>query len=150
MRAILCCILLAAAPPTVRDQILAAHNSIRKQVGVPPLQWSDKLAAVARNWAENLAARGEFRHRPNNSYGENIFEATNWRPSAAQVVKQWASEARDYDYASNSCRRVCGHYTQIVWRGTRQMGCGSATRGARVVWVCNYNPPGNYVGQRPY
>jgi pathogenesis-related protein 1 len=143
-------LMFAAVSPTLPDQMLAAHNTVRKHVGVPPLQWSDKLAAFARNWAETLAARGEFRHRPNNAYGENIFEATNWHPSPAQVVNDWASEAKDYDYRSNSCRGVCGHYTQIVWRATRRVGCGSATRGARVIWVCNYDPPGNYVGQRPY
>jgi pathogenesis-related protein 1 len=66
------------------------------------------------------------------------------------VVGAWAGESRNYDYASNKCRGVCGHYTQIVWAGTREVGCAVATGGGRQVWVCNYDPPGNWIGKRPY
>jgi len=45
---------------------------------------------------------------------------------------------------------VCGHYTQIVWRDTKQVGCGVARDNRREIWVCNYDPPGNWVGHRPY
>jgi pathogenesis-related protein 1 len=45
---------------------------------------------------------------------------------------------------------MCGHYTQIVWRNTKAVGCAVGGKGAREVWVCDYDPPGNYVGQRPY
>jgi hypothetical protein len=57
-----------------------------------------------------------------------------------------------YDYKSNTCHQggPCGHYTQVVWSGTRELGCGVARSPSREIWVCNYNPPGNYIGQRPY
>ncbi|MEM6522020.1 MAG: CAP domain-containing protein, partial [Cyanobacteria bacterium P01_C01_bin.70] len=44
------------------------------------------------------------------------------------VVAAWVAEKADYDYASNSCAsgKVCGHYTQIVWRETTAVGCGVA------------------------
>src|SRR5712691_6171246 len=60
------------------------------------------------------------------------------------------TEARNYDYASNRCHGVCGYYTQIVWRDTREVGCGVARGPGREVWVCDYSPPGNWVGRRPY
>ena len=66
------------------------------------------------------------------------------------VVSTWRAEAQDYDYASNTCRKVCGHYTQVVWASTKQLGCGVARDSKREVWVCNYDPPGNWVGKRPY
>ncbi len=44
----------------------------------------------------------------------------------------------------------CGHYTQIVWRGTTTLGCAVARSSFREVWVCEYSPAGNIVGQRPY
>ena len=43
-----------------------------------------------------------------------------------------------------------GHYTQIVWRSTVEVGCAVARSGLHEVWVCRYSPPGNVVGQRPY
>ena len=81
--------------------------------------------------------------------------------TTAQVVKGWADEAADYDYASNTLHagKVCGHYTQVVWRNTKAVGC--ATRlctknspfGGKFptwqLWVCNYAPPGNCVGRSP-
>jgi len=98
---------------------------------------------VAQQWAETLLARKQFVHRPKSAYGENLFETVGAHASPAQVVREWASEARNYDYASNRCHGVCGHYTQIVWRDTREVGCGVARGPGREVWVCDYSPPGN-------
>ena len=131
-------------------QILNAHNQWRQQVGVPPLSWSSELANYAQDWANQLSARGAINHRPNNSFGENIFWISGRQASPAEVVDSWGNEVRDYDYNSNSCRNVCGHYTQVVWKNTQQVGCGVARSGEQEIWVCNYNPPGNYNGQRPY
>ena len=89
-------------------------------------------------------------HRPKSAYGENLFEITGGDASGTQVVNAWAAESRNYDYRRNKCRKVCGHYTQIVWRDTREIGCGVARGRGREVWVCDYDPPGNWVGQRPY
>lgn len=132
--------------------MLKAHNHVRSRVGAPPLRWSDKLAAVAQQWADHLLSSGRFMHRPKPHYGENLFEIQGASASPTQVVADWAAEAGDYDAARNTCHSgaVCGHYTQIVWRNTTHVGCGVARRRGREVWVCNYDPPGNWVGERPY
>jgi hypothetical protein len=77
-------------------------------------------------------------------------------------VAAWGGEASFYDYATNSCSagKDCGHYTQIVWRDSVRAGCAHHTCttnspfGAQNpswdFWVCDYEPPGNVVGQRPY
>lgn len=137
--------------PLARD-FLAAHNAARAKVGAPPLTWSDRLAASAQEWADHLISAGGFEHRPKPKYGENLFEMRGAESTPAEVVERWVSEASNFDYKSNKCRRgaVCGHYTQVVWRSTKEVGCAVARRGSREVWVCDYDPPGNYVGQRPY
>lgn len=131
-------------------EMLAAHNAVRAHVRVPPMRWSEKLAVVAQTWAETLLKRGKFEHQHNTGYGENLFEIRGGEAASDDVVESWTSEALDYDYRSNSCRSVCGHYTQIVWRSTYEVGCAVARGGGREVWVCEYSPPGNWVGQRPY
>ena len=76
-------------------------------------------------------------------------------------MQGWVSESTDYDLASNTCKpgKICGHYTQVVWRDTRQVGCASVVCNSNSpfqghpqwrIWVCDYAPPGNYVGQKPY
>jgi pathogenesis-related protein 1 len=130
--------------------MLAVHNSVRARVGLAPLSWSDPLAARAQDWADRLLARKRFEHRPDSAYGENLFEISGANASPAQVVNVWAGESRNYDYNSNRCRGVCGHYTQIVWGGTKEVGCAVARGGGREVWICDYDPPGNWIGRRPY
>ena len=135
---------------SLADNILAAHNAVRRAVGVPSLTWSVELAAFAQQWANELVARGKFSHRRNSPYGENLSEITGARTTPGEVVEQWVSESKNYRYGSNTCRGVCGHYTQIVWRDTRRVGCAVAATARSEVWVCNYDPPGNWVGKRPY
>ena len=43
-----------------------------------------------------------------------------------------------------------GHYTQMVWRETTALGCGEAICNKTLIVACNYDPPGNYIGRRPY
>lgn len=142
--------------------IVGAHNAVRSSVVPTPnealgaLSWSDAAAAVARSWASGCT----FAHNPNRgNLGENIYAASaGYGSTPASVVQNWASESSNYDYASNSCSGVCGHYTQVVWRATSAVGCavqqctggGPFGGGSWELWVCDYAPPGNYTGQRPY
>jgi pathogenesis-related protein 1 len=142
--------LLTAAP--MQNRMLAAHNAVRAELGEPPLAWSPVLARYAQQWADHLASERAFYHRPNPRFGENLFmiEGDNALVPPEEVVRAWAGEARHYNERTNSCRGVCGHYTQIVWRSTREVGCAAARSEGYEVWVCNYNPPGNIIGERPY
>jgi pathogenesis-related protein 1 len=139
-----------AQPQSMSNEMLQAHNSIRRGLGLPALAWSDRLAARAQEWAASLLAKNQFLHSPKSPYGENLFDITGAHASPQRVVNEWASESRNYDYRSNRCNGTCGHYTQIVWRDTKEVGCGVARGGRREVWVCEYNPPGNWIGKRPY
>lgn len=70
----------------------------------------------------------------------------------ASVVGSWASEISCFTYGAfpGCCSCTCGHDTQLVWRSSSQVGCGRATCGSEEIWVCNYDPPGNYTNQTPY
>ena len=152
MRAAVCFFVLMAgqAAGQMEREMLAAHNAVRARVGVPKLVWSGELARYAREWAERLVARREFGHRPDTPLGENLFSITGDVSSPRKVVGMWAAEAKGYNHRANRCAGECGHYTQIVWRETVRVGCGVARGGGREVWVCNYDPPGNWDGRRPY
>ena len=146
------------------QQILDAHNSYRSEVGIPALTWSNNLAQFAQNWANELATnRGcKMQHRPHDDndpwkqkYGENIYWAggTNWTPTVLDAVADWGTEKKDFNSDTKSCNNGagCGHYTQMIWKNTTQVGCGVATcADGNVIVVCNYNPPGNFTGENPY
>jgi pathogenesis-related protein 1 len=132
-------------------EMLEAQNAVRTRVGVTPLEWSAKLARVAQEWADTLIKDGSFRHS-HSGYGENLYEITGGGFLPQQIVNGWAGEAKDYDHSTNQCRpgKVCGHYTQLVWRDTKEVGCAVARGGNREIWACEYYPAGNYVGLKPY
>ncbi|MCA1825634.1 MAG: CAP domain-containing protein [Myxococcales bacterium] len=154
------------APPTMEALAwLDAQNAVRQNARpVPsppltPLTWSADAAAVALAWAQNCT----YQHNQNRGLrGENIAAngpSGSW--SLQGVVDAWAGEAADYDLANNSCAsgKECGHYTQLVWRDTTRAGCAHATCNRNSpfagistwdFWVCDYEPPGNVVGQKPY
>ncbi len=115
------------------------------------IRWSANLAKSAQKYAETLAKNNKFEHG-STQYGENLY-ASSANVGYTTAIKAWYSEKKYYNYASNSCTndRVCGHYTQLIWKNTREVGCGKAIgRKWKTIIVCRYNPPGNYVGQRPY
>ena len=148
-----------------QNEIVAAHNKWRKTVGVPPVTWSPRLAQIAQSWANKGKASGncDMEHSKTDGVGENLFwaSAKEWSDgkrdvqavTSAFVTDAWSSERKDYTYNTDSCARgqACGHYTQVVWKSTQEVGCAKAVCADKSqIWVCNYSPPGNYVGQKPY
>ncbi len=134
-----------------------AHARVRQTVGVGPLRWSPSLAQLAQNWAQQLCRRSRrgrvvLQHRPSSRFGENLhWQGGGDPPSVGDAVQSWANERTHYDPSTGRCvGGECGHYTQLVWRATTEVGCGAATCGSSHFTVCNYSPPGNFVGQRPY
>lgn len=139
--------------PTEFKGMIAAHNAVRQQVGVQPLRWSTEAAQVAQAWADTLKMRGcPLEHNPNRGfYGENAAWGGGMSLTPQSVVGMWAAEGQNYRYSTNTCTgNTCGHYTQVVWGTTTEVGCGKASCGNAEVWICNYAPPGNYMGQKPY
>jgi pathogenesis-related protein 1 len=141
--------------------MIAAHNEWRSKVGVPGLQWSDKLAGVAQKWADHLAGTTCSLGHSGNEYGENIYWASSIMHSDGSkelspktpkdAVDSWGNEVQWYDHSDNSCHMECGHYTQVVWQETKEVGCAMAVCGDNSqIWVCNYFPAGNMVGKKPY
>jgi pathogenesis-related protein 1 len=130
---------------------LDAHNAARAAVGVGPLTWDTTVQAYAQNYANQRAGDCNLVHS-GGPYGENIA----WSSadlSGTDAVKMWVDEMAYYDYNSNSCAsgQQCGHYTQVVWGNSVSLGCAKVTCSAGGTFiVCNYDPPGNVVGQKPY
>jgi pathogenesis-related protein 1 len=160
--------------------ITAAHNAVRAAVmttpSLQPFVWSETLAAYAQQWTDSLAMTScaSPHHRTEQElsqkgYGENLaaFSSSFGSSNAQQAVAGWAAEKMCWTFGTfdgtEKCDMTCyqkmnsdgcGHYTQIVWRKSMQLGCGvsSCQNGGfkTDIWICNYAPPGNYVGQNPY
>ncbi|MDF1853790.1 MAG: CAP domain-containing protein [Verrucomicrobiales bacterium] len=141
--------------PAEAQQVIAFHNKARTEVGVGGVAWSAEIAAFAQQWADHLARSGQFAHRPRDQqrYGENLAAAQ----SIVAGMNMWYAEKKLFPAGAAFSMRLmpAGHYTQMVWRGSTQIGAGKAVIASGpyaglTVLVCNYSPQGNVVGQKPY
>ena len=126
----------------ISGEVLAAHNALRAKHGVPALSWSPKLAASAQEWANGCV----FEHSSTNN-GENLAQGTSGAYSPAQFVNDWYGEISGYDFTSNTPSGDTGHFTQVVWKSTKRVGCGIASCSGDDLLVCQYSPAGNYDGE---
>jgi hypothetical protein len=162
-----CLVLFAGAPALIGtndmhgqfdDRVLAAHNRERDALGIAPLRWNAELAVAARGWADHLARTGAFEHAPEQEepQGENLWAGTRGRYALEAMVDGWVREKRHFRHGlfpnNSTTGRVedVGHYTQLVWRDTREVGCAMARGGREDVLVCRYAEAGNYEGELPF
>jgi hypothetical protein len=154
------------ADPNLANTAVGTNPQPAPSPALAPLSWSAEVASRAQAYADGCVFAHDERALHALGYGENL--AATAPPGAygatdvVQRAEMWAGEAQFYDYASNTCPtgQQCGHYTQLVWRGSTVVGCGVQTcttnspLGASFptwqLWVCDYAPPGNWVGERPY
>ena len=148
----------ANLPASFDQRILTVHNRERLKLGLEPLSWNPALALSARQWADYLASTGRFEHAPENRYapeGENIWAGTKGYFAPEAMVDAWIREKRFFQpgvFPDNSTTgRVedVGHYTQVIWRATTEVGCAEATSADEDILVCRYAEAGNYKGERP-
>ena len=133
--------------------ITAYHNKVRADVGVGPLQWSQGLANYAQEWTDSLASTiCGMKHRTEPLYGENLYQGTAGAFTAVDGAKAWESEKKDFHGGAltRSNSQAVGHYTQMVWRDTRMLGCGESVCNTTLIVACNYDPPGNILGRKPF
>jgi hypothetical protein len=124
-----------------------AHNRVRAKHCASPLTWSAKLAQVAQNWANSLRDKGCAFGHSNGSYGENLAAGTSGTLDPEAVVAMWYDEVAHYKFPNGGFSMQTGHFTQVVWRRTAQVGCGRSQCKDMDIWVCEYDPPGNWEGQ---
>ncbi|XP_011688654.1 PREDICTED: uncharacterized protein LOC105450498 isoform X4 [Wasmannia auropunctata] len=130
---------------------LDTHNFYRSRHGVPPLRLSKQLCKTSQDWANILAARGRLEHRANIDYGENLYCMWSSNPKTIvggeEPVNEWYAEEAQHQYGKEPTTLKTGHFTQVIWRDSTELGVGMArNRNGEVYVVCNYNPAGNFLG----
>jgi uncharacterized protein YkwD len=138
---------MADGAKTIAQRFVAAHNAVRAKHCAAPLTWSPKLAMVAQKWADALRDKGCAFGHSGGQYGENLAAGTEGVLDPEATVKMWYDEIAKYKFPDGGFSMETGHFTQVVWRGTTQVGCGHAQCKGNDIWVCNYDPAGNWDGQ---
>ncbi|KAK2593942.1 hypothetical protein QQS21_008349 [Conoideocrella luteorostrata] len=149
--------------------ILEKHNLHRKNHSASALEWDDTLAQYAANTANGCVFEHDMK-QGGGGYGQNLasqgssgnIDNLKVKSAAQGVTDMWYNgEAGNYNSfygMSNPPSNVplgdFGHFTQLVWKSSKKVGCATVKcPGGSVLslpaWytVCNYQPPGNYGGQ---
>ncbi|KAG5965774.1 hypothetical protein E4U57_001603 [Claviceps arundinis] len=144
---------VTSASPTARatkdfqSEMLASHNYFRSQHGATPLTWDNTLAQLSQAWANTCI----FAH---DSGGEDLAYRTKFK-YWGEFVNMWGSERTQYNYSQPKFSEVTGHFTQVVWKNSKTVGCawkdcgtiGGIGKALGYYVVCKYSSPGNYKGQ---
>jgi uncharacterized protein YkwD len=132
---------------TEAQQLVDAHNRLRAKHCAKPLTWSPRLAQVAQQWANTLRDKGCMFGHSGGDLGENLAAGTSGTLDADAVVRMWYDEVAHYRFPNGGFSAQTGHFTQVVWRGTARVGCGRSQCKGMDIWVCEYDPAGNWEGQ---
>lgn len=136
------------------QRFVERHNFYRSKLGIPDVEWSDEIAEYAQKWADHLARNCDFEHNPSTDYGENIYMTTG-TADEYRVVDKWAAEEKYFNHKKRTYQRGVGrkygHYSQVIWKETKHIGAGVARcKHGDEIWVCNYDPAGNFIGEKVY
>ncbi|XP_030077221.1 peptidase inhibitor 16 isoform X2 [Microcaecilia unicolor] len=144
-----------------KKTLLQLHNDYRSKVTPPAadmlkMYWDTDLEKLAKSYA----AECKWDHNPKRgSTGENLYLTSSKTVSMQGAMNMWHGEQKDYNFSTMACteNKMCGHYTQVVWAASSKVGCGEhfceqveKEKPNQSIMVCNYKPPGNVNGQRPY
>ncbi|ODV59694.1 PR-1-like protein, partial [Ascoidea rubescens DSM 1968] len=136
-------------------EMIDAHNQKRRlHQDVPDLVWNQTVYEFAQSYADNYTCPDnlELVHSTSSGYGENL--AAGFRNSSL-VVDAWYNEIDDFQYdridqyddgtllQNSDPDRPIGHFTQLIWKDSTQLGCAYKQCPNYIYYTCNYYPRGN-------
>ena len=133
-------------------EALEAHNKYRVKHHSPKLILNKELCNIASEYAQKLLKNNSnsivysFGKYKGNDMGENIFMCQGTEATGEMATNDWYNEVKIHDFKQDYQKNT-GHFTQIVWKDTKEVGFGIANRGNTYYVVANYYPPGNFLGQ---
>lgn len=116
-----------------------------EQSKILSLQPSNKLVKFAEIRAREIIKN--FGHRPKSEYGENLAMRSSQNAPCEALVELWYDEIRYYDFDAGKFSLQTGHFTQLVWKNSKYIGCGYISQASGTYLACEYDPPGNYEDQ---
>nr|XP_045612774.1 venom allergen 5-like isoform X1 [Procambarus clarkii] len=155
------------------EEVLGDAGPQPSGANIREVVWNDELAQVAQAWASQCPTGHDTynqRRICSRSYfvGQNIYFQWSTNPASVweKAVQAWYNEVQympNTNVAAFSSRvpsgKAIGHYTQVVWGTTYEIGCGAVyytdtrwgyTFTQSKTYVCNYGPAGNFLGSPVY
>lgn len=127
--------------------MISAHNTYRRKHGAPPLSWSPAAASKAQQWANHLGSVGKLQHGNHEGMGQNLAFYSGGTLTPQHSTDMWYNEVEQYKYNRPGFSSNTGHFTQLVWASSKEIGIGRSVKGQTTYVVANYTPAGNVQGR---
>ena len=148
---------------TIREMELYEHNYLRNLHGASPLVLNEELNEIAQNYANKLAKEKKFNHsnkkdrelkdKKGQWVGENLYgmiSSSNLDYVCGDMTRAWYDEIKNYNFKTGQSTEVISHFTQVIWKNSKEVGFGIAFCGDLLISVANYFPGGNYNFKTTY
>ncbi|CAF0993670.1 unnamed protein product [Brachionus calyciflorus] len=135
--------------------IIKTHNKLRALHQSPPLVEDSNLKTIALEYSQKMARENKLIDNPRLnelSLGENLglsynfkgFDMNKCGQLGKSYAEKWYSEIENWDFIKSKGKNT-RHFTQVVWKDTKKIGCGLAigSNGKKAYITCNYDPPMN-------
>uniref|UniRef100_A0A8D0HRL9 ShKT domain-containing protein n=1 Tax=Sphenodon punctatus TaxID=8508 RepID=A0A8D0HRL9_SPHPU len=147
-----------------QEEIVNKHNDLRRMVeptasNMLRMKWNATAAKNAESWANDciLGHSPKTRRQIENGLqcGENLYYASVPK-SWSSGIQGWFDERSDFIFGKgpDEDTAIIGHYTQMVWYKSYEIGCAVAycPKSAlyKFFYVCHYCPAGNLLGSSFY
>ncbi|XP_038583478.1 cysteine-rich secretory protein 2-like [Micropterus salmoides] len=133
----------SAEPEMMMSGYASPDGSAHAQWTLYLQSWNNQAAANAQRWANTCS----MKHSPPSSReistsgcGENLY-MSSYKNTWSNAIQSWYDEVKDWRYGVGA---MIGHYTQVVWYRSNQVGCGMAycpNSKYKYFYVCQYCPP---------
>ncbi|KAL0943577.1 extracellular scp domain protein [Colletotrichum truncatum] len=131
---------------TFTSAVLNSTNHYREQHNASDVSWNETLADFAEEYLDGMEDC-DWEHS-DGPYGENLAKGY---PNVTRSVEAWGDERDDYDFDDAEFSEETGHFTQLVWKNTTDVGCARKLCNDNAWYlVCEYWPRGNVLGQFEY
>ncbi|KIJ49933.1 hypothetical protein M422DRAFT_777265 [Sphaerobolus stellatus SS14] len=130
-------------------EVVNGHNYYRALYGAPPVSWSNSLYPGAQAWANHCRFKDQSGY-----FGENLAAGSASNYDFQNALMEWMAESKKYNWNHPGFSPSIGHFTQIVWKSTKEVACAVASCPPGAIFptlpahyvVCRYTPTGNVIG----
>lgn len=129
------------------------HNLYRVYHNAQPLYFNCEILKIAQDYSDHLAKDVHGLDHSGNKYhgqwmGENL---ANFGGNNGEIpTDRWYNEYKKYNFNSPGFSSGTGHFTQVVWKNSKEFGIGYSCYGSMCFSTGNYFPGGNYGGTNDY
>ena len=135
----------------IKTDALSQHCKYRKNHKVGNLTLSEELCDKANKKISKLIEKDDDEYiddEDEGELGENLYISYQGPNKVKEICESWYNEKKNYIFGQIKYQKGTGHFTQMIWKGTKEVGFGWGTsKSNKFYFLAYYYPAGNEIGK---